>query len=424
MITEIFNDKKNHFAQNILKLFSGNVIANIIQLATIPILARLYSPDDFGILGLFLSVGAILTSLSSFKYTDAIILTQKCHETVNTVWLCMVITVVYCLLIIFSFILCYYFGLSIFGDQKYDFLLCLLPFHILVNSQITIFRQLSMKLEKFGIVAKSEIFKILIYRGSAIGWPFFFAVSPLWLIFSSFLGSIIMLFTLLNTSAKYVWNCRNEISRKSMRIIASRYKKFPLYSSWTGLLLNLNVSLLPILIAHFYSLQYAGYFIMARNICSRPIRALSNAIGPAYYQRIATFDGHKQKLLRFSVKFYKFLVPAALAIFMAYFFLSEYFILPLLGDKWGPSKFAILPLSFYWCSRLLTKPLTYLLKLANSQEKNLIAELINLFITGSLFMLFAHKLTFINILWIYCLLNTIVTLSIYLYSTFSYFRRE
>ena len=46
-------------ARNFAKLLSANVVAQAIGLLVYPVLTRLYAPDDFGLLNLFLSIGGI-----------------------------------------------------------------------------------------------------------------------------------------------------------------------------------------------------------------------------------------------------------------------------------------------------------------------------------------------------------------------------
>ncbi len=50
------NMRKGPFAQDIAKLFSGKLFAQAVGFASIILLARLYSPEAFGVLGVFMAV--------------------------------------------------------------------------------------------------------------------------------------------------------------------------------------------------------------------------------------------------------------------------------------------------------------------------------------------------------------------------------
>ena len=55
----------------------GTVIAQIVTIAFSPIITRLYGPEAFGILGVFLSVVTILSTVSSLCYVHAVVLPKE-----------------------------------------------------------------------------------------------------------------------------------------------------------------------------------------------------------------------------------------------------------------------------------------------------------------------------------------------------------
>ena len=63
--------------QNVGKLLSANVVAQVIGLVVYPILSRMYAPEDFGLLNLFLSIGNVLVVLSLVDYYYAIVLPKQ-----------------------------------------------------------------------------------------------------------------------------------------------------------------------------------------------------------------------------------------------------------------------------------------------------------------------------------------------------------
>ena len=75
--------KKSEFLKNILTLFFGTSIAQIIPLMISPILSRMYSPDQFGQLGVLLSVIGIFSIIATFQYESAIMLPKKVEDAFN-----------------------------------------------------------------------------------------------------------------------------------------------------------------------------------------------------------------------------------------------------------------------------------------------------------------------------------------------------
>ncbi len=50
---------KGEFTRNVLTLMTGTTIAQAIPIAISPILTRIYTPQDFGVYALFVSIGDI-----------------------------------------------------------------------------------------------------------------------------------------------------------------------------------------------------------------------------------------------------------------------------------------------------------------------------------------------------------------------------
>ena len=53
---EVFDKYQSKFFKNFLILFKGSFLAQLIPLFFSPIIARIYTPEQFGILALFVSI--------------------------------------------------------------------------------------------------------------------------------------------------------------------------------------------------------------------------------------------------------------------------------------------------------------------------------------------------------------------------------
>ena len=62
------------FAKDVLKLTGGTVVAQAIALGFLPILTRIYSPEDFGILTLYIAISGILVVFATLRFEAAIML--------------------------------------------------------------------------------------------------------------------------------------------------------------------------------------------------------------------------------------------------------------------------------------------------------------------------------------------------------------
>jgi O-antigen/teichoic acid export membrane protein len=88
----------SNFITNVLKLVSGSVASQVLGILLIPIITRIYNPDDFGIFQLFMSISGILVIVSTFSYQFAIMLPKTEEDAANVTSLCTVLVVITSLL--------------------------------------------------------------------------------------------------------------------------------------------------------------------------------------------------------------------------------------------------------------------------------------------------------------------------------------
>lgn len=68
---------QSEFTKNVLTLVSGTAVAQFVPLLIAPILTRIYTPDDFGLLAIFTSLASLLAIVATGRYEVAIVLPQK-----------------------------------------------------------------------------------------------------------------------------------------------------------------------------------------------------------------------------------------------------------------------------------------------------------------------------------------------------------
>ena len=94
----------NHFkslsesSRNILVLASGTTLAQSIPIAVSPILTRIFSPEDFGILAVYIAIVTILSVVVTGRYEQAIMLPKSQRDAVHIVILSMFIALIFSLI--------------------------------------------------------------------------------------------------------------------------------------------------------------------------------------------------------------------------------------------------------------------------------------------------------------------------------------
>ena len=92
---------KSKFIKNVTLVASGTAMAQAITIAFSPIITRLYGPDAFGLLGVFVSLLGMLSPVAAFAYPIAIVLPRYDSQAKSIVRLSLGLAIVFSLIIWF-----------------------------------------------------------------------------------------------------------------------------------------------------------------------------------------------------------------------------------------------------------------------------------------------------------------------------------
>ena len=91
---------KSNIAKNFFLLFSSSTLAQIIALFLSPFISRLFTPDNFGMIGYVASIAGIFTAIGSLTYEKAIVLENDDKQARDLQFLSFCISFIWILLII------------------------------------------------------------------------------------------------------------------------------------------------------------------------------------------------------------------------------------------------------------------------------------------------------------------------------------
>ena len=130
--------KTSEFNRNVVKVFSGTFLAQLITIGISPVLTRIYSPQDFSNLALYLSVVSIITVITTLKYDKAIILPEDDKKALS-----LVVIATFSSLVVGALFFSFYFFsksfiISLFKVDGIESWLVFVPITIIARSLYTI----------------------------------------------------------------------------------------------------------------------------------------------------------------------------------------------------------------------------------------------------------------------------------------------
>ena len=373
---QLFSFLKKEFVKNVLTLFTGSAISQIVIYASILIIARIFSTEIFGIYMLFSSVTLILKPLATLQYEFAIVLPKKKSDSLNLLILSFLILVVFCFL---SFLIIFllkdeiaiFFNISTLKNFIY-----LLPLSVFLTGGISILEYWNNKSNLFKNISNGQIVKSTTMSFSQIATGFskfnFYG-----LIHGMLIGLAIQSLYLFKTSFNSILNYKNEISVKRMIFLSKKYKDIPVFNSIINLTNNLSNEIPVLLITKYFGLSSAGIFGLAIKFMRAPVNIVQNSINQVFFNRASQIFNENGNLLKLVLKTSKNLLIVGFIIFSALFVISFYLEI-LFGSNWvnvGLYARILIPWLFF---ALISNPLTTLILVLNKQKTILLFDTITL----------------------------------------------
>jgi len=358
----------NNFARGVSVLVGGTASAQLVVLLAAPLLTRLYSPDDFGVLTVYIGILSLLSVIASLRYELAIPLPEDEREVVALTLLSFLIVLMVAGL---SGILVLFWGQGLaellqvpsLGDY-----LWLFPVGVLFAGSYQIFTYWAVRLKQFPVLAKTKLWQQLVTAALQIAA---FKVGGIGLILGQVSGQGIGVSTL----AKKI------ISRESwknppfakMKFVAWRYRNFPLFSTWGGFLNAAGTQAPPLLFASVFGATAAGLYALAHRIIALPMTVLGQAVGQVFLSN-AAIDFRAGKLPPLVISAQRALIKIILppVLFLILFGPESFAII--FGERWIQSGEIASWLALWMLVSFSTSPLSSVFTVIERQALGMIMQ--------------------------------------------------
>lgn len=326
--------QNNPLYKGVFILGSGTAVTQLIGIISMPIITRLYTPSDLGILAVYSSILAITGIGASLRYEFALGLPKRDEDAANLLGLCLVLLC--CTTAIFAFILVIaddYF-IDTFNLYSISEYLWFLLFGFFGLGLYSIFNYYTIRNQDYRIITYTKINQGI---GGAVCKIFLglFSFGPIGLI----IGHIISQTAGIGTLVRSIWykkqNIYNSISINSLKIIAKTYKNFPIFHFPASIMNTISLQLPPLMLLWLYDSQIVGFYSLANMLLILPGSFISQSMGQAYLGEASKMvrDGSKE-LRNFYLKTLKHLSLIGLPLIGLPTLFAPVFISVIFGHVW------------------------------------------------------------------------------------------
>ena len=323
--------RRSPYLQSIALLGSGTILGQVVVIAASPVLTRLYTPSDFGLLALFLGmVGCVMPAVCG-KFEVAMVVAKTTRESEQLLGIS--------ILVAFMVSLLTFFGVWVYRDWLVQIIdagglgqwVLLAPLALFLGGVLRSFNYYSNCLGEYQTLSRSKILAafISVALSIALGW---FGLHYGLLLSSIATTALVNLWLLYNYRQRLnikllCWNWRK-------KILVRRFRDFPLYNASTGLLDGLTLALPVFFLSRYFPDSVVGYYALMIRVTMAPLGFLSTAVSQVNLKKVADMVQKHQPVRPYLLKATLMLLIAVLPP-MLFLLLSAPPLFELLfGDEW------------------------------------------------------------------------------------------
>ena len=272
--------KRSDFFKNVLTLMTGTIVAQALPIAVSPILSRIYTPEDFGILALFMALAVVFGSIANARYEMAIVIPESEKEALSIFFLGLIISG-FISLLLFVIVFVFHDGiLQLLDNKDISLWLYFVPISVLGIGIYNSLNFYNTRINNFNNIATSNVVKstVLVFLNFLLG---FFKNGPAGLV----IGQVVSYFSGNIKLSKAVYSKKEiikEISIADIKTIAFKYKDFPKFTMQSTLANVLSQNLTSVITSVLFNVKTLGLYSFGLRIIGSPSMLIGKAFSQVY----------------------------------------------------------------------------------------------------------------------------------------------
>ncbi len=326
--------KRSQFFRNMSVVMTGTVVAQGIGFALSPVISRLFSPSDFGVLGSFNSVSSVAAAFVTLQYSQALMLPKHDEDAANVFAASLLSVCLVSLATLFIAYSCSDWLLEVLKASQAKWLLWILPLGIFLAGINQSFQAWCVRRKAFTKTASSQM-----ARAGSLGMlQILFGLRHYGgggLITSSVVANGVASINLSRQVFGVDWLLlKDAFSWKQIGEQAKEYRDFPIYSASQNTMNALSQGLPVLLLAHFYGIAVAGAYAFGIKLLHAPMGFVLTALRQVLFQKASETHNQGGHLLQLFLKTTVGLMAAALLPTVILFIWAPEVFSWVFGENW------------------------------------------------------------------------------------------
>lgn len=402
--------EKRPFLRQMATLMTGSAAAQVITLIFTPVIARLYSPEAYGLQGLYVSIATTIQVMACMRYEFAIVLPEEERDARALSLLGLVVCVGLALVSLLALL---FFAEGIVGLLAAPDLrpwLWWVPATVLMMGTFNVFSYRLTRAKRFRDQASNQVTATAVTTASKLGAGWAGMGSP-GLLVGILLGQLVPAADLARRSLRGESRAQWREAAKRIVTVAKEYRHFPLYIGPQAMLNSLTQSMPAFILAACSSVATVGHFAMAKALVMMPTNFLLQAFRKVYFPAASEAFNRSGNLMPLLKRSTFGLVGVGVLPFLTIFAFGPFLFSLLLGPEWVEAGHFARWIGLWFFAGLLLPPATVTAQVLRRQRFLLGVEVV-LSLRVLVLWLVALRSDAMHAVAAYCLTTVVVSIGV------------
>jgi len=364
----------NEFVRNVAKLVSGTTVAQAVPFLVLPLITRLYGPDDFASLEQYMMLVEILIIPATMKYEFAIMHPDRDDDAKQLLYFvilfCFSVSLLYTL---FGFLMAP-IAAEVFDNPDALIFIPLVGLGVFLLGVHLSFNYWYSRKKRYGLLGSTKVVETAVGEASKIGY-WYGGWANLGLVYGFITGRIAMVITYLVRFRRSAGEVLFRLRKKRLRELLKEHVNYPKYIMFSSIV-GRSTAWMHIFLFSVYFEPVVGLIALARRLAYAPLSIISLSFSQVFYQKISEVKDPKE-LLRIHSSALRPLVLFGLAIIAVVMLLPENTFAVIFSEEWGVAQPYIEVLIFWFVANFISTCFSFIFLRLKKQKQMLRLDILH-----------------------------------------------
>lgn len=358
-----------HYWQQVISVFSGTLVAQLIPILTTLLITRIYAPDIFGEFAAWISIITLVSVALTLRFDMALaIINDGKDRNIIVGYILVIILAMTVLLSIFIIISTYTLDLEKYLTNNHFLIMLIIPGSFFLS--LTQVWQTWASVE--GYYKKLIYMRIFQALLTSILQILMGMLNPTTeTLASSFIISLIFSYIFSNCIMPNIFSQLKMLKINHLLNFMHKYRKFFIYGLPADFINNASNQLPLIIVSLRFGYEIAGYLALTTRVLSTPISLLGKAILDVFKRHAAQSFQKIGNCTKLYTTTFNILTIASIIMCICTILFAESIFSIAFGSEWQTSGIFAIWLLPMFALRFIASPLSYIIYLVEKQDIDL-----------------------------------------------------